>query len=189
MRDHGRVVVGALGDQRGTAGPSRSLEAGGQLGQLGQEGRGRGVDDRVDRVEAQRVDVEVDEPLRDALEEIGADVVRPRPVEVEGRSPGRLVALGEVRAEGAEDVADRPEVVVDHVEDHREAALVAGVDEALQPGRPPVGVLHREGEDPVVAPVARAGELGHRHDLDGRDPDLDEVVEHPGRGRRRCRFR
>ena len=60
-------------------------------------------------------------------------------------------------------------MVVDHVEDHGQAGLMGGVDEPLQRPRAAVAVLHGVGMDAVVAPVAVAGELGHRHQLDRRD--------------------
>ena len=94
---------------------------------------------------------------RGVLQEVGADVVGAGAVEVDRRTPRRPVAVGEVRTEGAEHVALGTEVVVDDVEDDGEAPVVAGVDEALQPGRAAVGVLHGEGEHAVVAPVAPPG--------------------------------
>ena len=60
---------------------------------------------------------------------------------------------------------------------------MALVDEVLEGGRATVRVLHGEREDAVVAPVARARELGDRHDFDRRDPEHGEVVElRDGRG-------
>ena len=54
---------------------------------------------------------------------------------------------------------------------------MAGVDEALQSGRPAVRVLRRADVDAVVAPVARAGKLRDRHQLDRRDAEVFERVE------------
>jgi hypothetical protein len=75
-------------------------------------------------------------------------------------------------------VALRAEVVVDDVEQHHQPAGVGGVDqrlEVLRAGRS--GCPARTAEHAVVAPVARAGEVGDRHQLDGGDAELDEVVE------------
>ena len=55
---------------------------------------------------------------------------------------------------------------------------MARVDEtACRPVGPAVGVVRGEEVDAVVAPAAVARELGHRHELDGVDAQLDEVVE------------
>ena len=54
---------------------------------------------------------------------------------------------------------------------------MAGVDQPLEPVRSAVGVVRRVQVDAVVAPAAHAGELLHRHQLDVRDAELDEMVE------------
>ena len=82
-------------------------------------------------------------------------------------------------AELAEVVPLGAEVVVDDVQEDRQALGVAGVHQPLQAVRPAVAVLRRVGEHAVVAPVARARELADRHDLDGRDAQLAEVAQ-PG---------
>ena len=71
----------------------------------------------------------------------------------------------------------RADVVVDDVEDHRQAARVRGVDELLQPERAAVGGLGGALVDAVVAPAARAGELGDRHQLDRRHAELGQRGE------------
>ena len=81
-------------------------------------------------------------------------------VEIDGVAPGRVVAIGEIGAEVLEIVPLRAEMVVDHVEDHRQAVLMGGVDQPLQRRGPAVAVLHGVGIDAVVAPVAVAGETG-----------------------------
>jgi hypothetical protein len=68
-------------------------------------------------------------------------------------------------------------VVVDDVDEHAEAPGVARVDQGLQPVGPAVGVVRRPQVDPVVAPAPAAGELDDRHELDGVDAQLDQVVE------------
>ena len=68
-------------------------------------------------------------------------------------------------------------MVVDDVEDHAQAAPVAGVDEALQPVRAAVRLVHRVPADAVVAPVVHAVERVDRHQLDQVDAQLDQVVE------------
>ncbi len=82
-------------------------------------------------------------------------------------------------------------MVVHHVEKDRQAGGVAGVHQLLQSMRPAVTVLGRIQLHAIVAPIAIAGELRHRHDLHGRDAQLaqlvqtaDDGLERPLRGER-----
>ena len=135
--------------------------------------------DGVHRVEAKAVEVEVAQPPPRVPGHEVADPVAARAVEVDGRPPGGPVRVGEVGAELAEVVAGRAQVVVDGVEDHREAAPVAGVDQPAQPFGAAIGGADGVEVHPVVAPPPPAGELGDRHQLDGVHPQVGEVVEAP----------
>jgi hypothetical protein len=79
-------------------------------------------------------------------------------------------------------------VVVDDVEQHHQAACVRRIDEGLQLVGRPVARRGRERQHAVVAPVARAGERGDRHQLDRRDTERGEIVE-SGDGRAERPFR
>ncbi len=68
-------------------------------------------------------------------------------------------------------------VVVDHVEQHRDAALVAGADEVLELVPPAAGKLYGHVMGGAVAPVQPILKLRHRHQLDGVDAQIDEIVE------------
>ena len=171
-----RVVEIALRDQVERP-PLTLAERTHGVAELAQERLGGGVDDAVDRVEAEPVDVVLVEPVQGVPGEVAPHLVALRAVDVDGLAPRRVVAVGQVRREALEVVALGPEVVVDDVEDDREAPRVAGVDEAPQPVGPAVGRLRRPQIDPVVAPVARAGELRDGHQLAGGDAEGDEVVE------------
>src|SRR5581483_467083 len=92
-------------------------------------------------------------------------------------TPAGAVAVGEVRAEFAQVVPGRAEVVVDDVEDRGPARSVAGVDQTLEPVRAAVSVARRVQVDAVVTPAAGAGELGDRHDLDRVDAERDQMVQ------------
>jgi len=59
---------------------------------------------------------------------------------------------------------------------------VGAVDEPAQVVGRAVVVARREQVDAVVAPVVAAGELGDRHELERRDPDVGEVAQPLGRG-------
>ena len=75
-------------------------------------------------------------------------------------------------------VQERGVVVVVHdVEDHADAARVRGVDERAEVVGRAVGALGGERAGGVVAPAARAGELGDRHHLDHVHAERDEGVE------------
>ena len=67
--------------------------------QLLEEVHGRSVDEGVHGVEAQAVEVVVAQPHQGVVAEEAAHLLAARAVEIHGRAPGRLVAVGEVRAE------------------------------------------------------------------------------------------
>ena len=115
-----RVVVRALGDhdQIPTICSSHLVD---RRGELLHEGEGRVVHDRVDGVEPDAVHVRVTDPELGVLDEEFAHAVARGTVEIERCSPRRVVAVREVRAELAQVVLLGPEMVVDHIEHHRDA--------------------------------------------------------------------
>ena len=157
-----------LGDHEGAA--MRRPDA---LGQLDHDVRLRLVEDRVRGVEPESVDPVVAHP------ELG---VLDRPLAhaalgvVERVAPEGVEAVGEVGPERRE-LGAGPDVVVDDVEDDREAAGVRGVDEAREGVRAAVGAVRRRGQHAVVAPAAFAGERRDGHQLDRGDAELGERVE------------
>ena len=72
-------------------------------------------------------------------------------------------------------------MVVDDVEQDGEAAAVGLAHEPLEGVRPAIRALDGEEVRRVVPPGHVAGELGQRHQRDGVDPEVDEVVELPER--------
>src|SRR5437867_9100614 len=96
------------------------------------------IDDRVHCIDAQRIDVKLIDPHQRVVNEKPADMIAVWAVEVQRLAPWRLVTVSEVRPELAKVVSLRPEMVVDHVENQREIALMRSVDEALQAERTPV---------------------------------------------------
>ncbi len=104
-------------------------------------------------------------------------------------APFVLVAVGEVvLRELAQVVAVRPEVVVDHVEDHAQADGVGAVDEAAKVVGRAIEPRGREQVDAVVAPAEAAGKVGHRHHLEDRDAQRGQLGQLP-LGRRPGPFR
>ena len=73
----------------------------------------------------------------------------------------------------AQITAIRPEVVVDHIEDHAQAERVRAIDEvrASRPARRRARVGANE-IDAVVAPAEAPGEIRHRHHLEQRDAEI-----------------
>ena len=92
----------------------------------------------------------------------------------------------ELRRIAAEIIPFRPEVVVDDVEKHHQAALVRGVDQRLEIFRPAIGAVRREEQHAVVAPVPAAGKIGDRHQLDRGEARLGDMVELVDRGAKRA---
>ena len=111
-------------------------------------------------------------------------------VVVDRRAPGRLVPVGEeAGGVGGQVVPVRPEVIVDDVEDDREAAGVGRLDEGLYVLGTAVAGVRRVGQHAVVAPIVAAREVADRHDLDGGDAETHEVVQPIDGGAERARGR
>src|SRR6266850_8352844 len=100
-----------------------------RIGQFFEKSNGRMVENRMHRVEPERIDVAINDPVKCILNKIIAHLVAPRTIEIKRRSPRRLVPVCEIRAKLWEIIPFRPEMVVNHVQNHGEAAPMAGVDE------------------------------------------------------------
>ncbi|RKO96300.1 hypothetical protein CAUPRSCDRAFT_12007 [Caulochytrium protostelioides] len=174
--DHTRVVQIALGDQ--ADGPLQRRRPRVRQPRNGLQDMLAGlIDERVHRVEAQAVDVEVAEPHRNVVQDVAPDRVRLVAVQVQRGTPGRLVLVVEVGRIRAQIRAGGPEMVVDDIEDDGEAVSVGGVDEAAQPARAPVGLVDGIPRDAVVAPPVGAVERVHGQQLDMRDAQVAQVRE------------
>ncbi len=147
------------------------------IGEFGEEWGCGLVVDGVDGVEAERVYVKFGDPAERVFEEVIADFVAVFVVEIDGGAPGCAVLLREVGCECGEVVAFRAEVVVDDVENDGEAALVAGIDEALECEGTAVSGVNGEWRDAVAAPVAAAGEGGDGHDHNSCHAGFCECIE------------
>ncbi len=116
--------------------------------QLGQEWTCAAVDQLVDGVEAQTVDVEIDEPLQGVLDQVAPHRVGTGTVQVDRRTPRGPVAVRQVGREVGQHVALGTQVVVDDVEYDSEATLVAGTDEIRKPAGPPYEFCTAKGNTP-----------------------------------------
>src|SRR5207249_10102498 len=114
-------------------------------------------------------------PHRRVVEHEGANFLAPVAVEVERLAPESAMALAEVGPVLRQEVAGRPEMVVDDVQDDSQPRLVASVDKALQAVWPSVRMMRRKEVDAVISPATAAGELGDRHHLDHVDAELDKM--------------
>ena len=98
--------------------------------------------------------------------------------EIDRRPPRRRHVLAEeLRRIAREIVPVRPEVVVDDVEEDHQPVVVRGVDQRLEIVGRAVGAIRRERQHAVIAPVARAGKIVDRHQLDGGDAESASAVE------------
>ena len=70
-----------------------------------------------------------------------------------------------------------PEVIVNHVEDHGDAARVSGIDEGDEVLGTTVAMRRCEGKHAVVPPVERTGRLGDRHQFDCRNAEIRKMIE------------
>ena len=116
------------------------------------------VDDRVHGVEAQPVEMKFLEPI----ERVVHQEIAHRPafaVEIDRGAPRGVMALGEeVGRDRRQVITLGSEMVVDDVEQDREAARVAGLDQRLQIVGPAIARGGREQLHAVIAPVAVARE-------------------------------
>ena len=128
------------------------------------------VDDPVDGIEAQAVEAKLLEPVQHV---VNGEIAHRTDLVVDRGAPGRvLLGLEEALGILVQVVPHRAEVIVHHVEEHHEPAPVRLVDQALQIVGAAVGGVRGERHHAVVAPVARAGEVGERHQLDRGDPEV-----------------
>src|SRR5215510_13157136 len=126
-------------------------------------------------VEPEAVEVVLLEPHQDVRTQEASNRRRVRAVEVEAAAPVAFM-IGEVPiAVLVQHAADRSDMVVDDVEDDREAGAMSGVDQTSHVVWRAVVMEWCTQENAVVAPAETAGEFGDRHDLDRRDPECGQI--------------
>src|SRR5258705_1530110 len=121
-----------------------------RIGQFFEKSNGRMVENRMHRVEPERIDVAINDPVKRVLNKIIAHLVAPRTIEIERRSPRRLVPVGEIRPELGKIIALRAEMIVNDVQNYRQAATMAGIDEQFQICWTAVGILRGQWINAVV---------------------------------------
>ena len=145
----------------------------------------RVIANRVDGVHAQAVEAVLLNPVQRVVNEKIAHSARLFRVVIDGGAPRRLVAgVEEMRAARMQVVTFGTEVVVDHVDQHHHPQCVRRIDEGLQLVRRSVDRIGCELQHTVVAPVALAGKVGERHQLDGGDAQIGQRRQAPSSGRK-----
>ena len=139
----------------------------------------------MDGVEPKPVEMKLFDPIFSVLDEEVAHGSRLGPVKLDRVAPWRLVPVGEeVWRIKPEEVPFGTEVVVNDVEQYRDSALVRSLDKGLEVLGSSVARVRGVRKGSVVAPVPPAFEVADRHDLDGRDPEVREVVQFKGGSRK-----
>ena len=114
-------------------------------------------------------------------------MAEPGPSRLTPRPHGRDVPIGEVLAVERRQIrALGSEVVVDDVEHDRRGRAGAPRRRAAQIVGPAVCARRRVQADAVVSPVAHAGEICDRHQLDRRDAEIAQGFEPAPWRRRTC---
>src|SRR5579862_4323547 len=90
-----------------------------------------GVEDCVDRVQAQTVDAIVAQPHQCVVAKESADLVAVPIVEINRVAPWRVIPVSKVGTEFREIVPFRTEVIVNDVENNGEAVPMRRIDETL----------------------------------------------------------
>src|SRR5207302_5140734 len=99
-------------------------------------------------------------------------------VVVDGRAPRRVMRrVEELRSVGVKVVAFGPEMVVHDVQKNHQRTRMRRIDEALELVRRAITRVGRKWQHAVVAPVASAGKIGQRHELDRGYAQIGEIVE------------
>ena len=159
-----RIIQIAFGDDvdRPSRAPRHVL---GHFLQVAEDVTGTKIVDGVDRIEPQAIEMKLFHPHAGVVQNEIAHGVGAGTIEVDGQSPRRLVAVGEVGPELGEVIAFGPEVVVNDIEKDRQPGRVAGIDQLLQTVRSAVAILRGVRKYAIVTPVPAAGKLSDRHQL------------------------
>ncbi len=131
-----RIVFVGLGDHIDRA-PQFAGQRLHPLLDLGEDVLRRIVFDGLHRIQPQAVEVILANPVQRVLHYVAAHMLAARGIVVHRLSPWRFVVRREVRTEVAQVIAFRAEMVVNHVENHRQPAAMRGIDESLKASGPP----------------------------------------------------
>src|ERR1700761_4856072 len=128
-------------------------------------------------IEAKAIDVKVAHPHQCVICKEAAYFMRVLFFKIDSSAPRCVVRLRDVWPEFSRVVAYRPEVVIDNVEQHRQATLMSGVDEAFERIRAAIRLIYGIERDAIVSPAMIARKRRDRQQLDVRDAEFGQVVE------------
>src|SRR6266511_1606527 len=98
-------------------------------------------------------------------------------VEVDGLPPIRGVAVREILwGELRQVVPIRPDMIIDHVQDHPQPHCMRSIDKAAALIRCAVQSRRRKQVDTVISPAETAGEVRHWHDLDDSNAGICQLL-------------
>src|SRR6516165_10191750 len=139
---------------------------------------GRFIRNGVRSVQAETVDMKFPDPVDWVLSKKASYGTSLSTIEIECRSPGGFVGRIKVPLGiHAHVVAVGSEVVVNHVQKDRQTGLMCGVHKFAQVLRRAVNARGRIDRDTVVTPVPVSREVRDRHQFNGSDPDLFEMLK------------
>src|SRR5436305_5986503 len=124
--DDSRVIQIAFGDQYKMLTYLRreSLDL---SGQVFQEMKRRGIDERVYSVKPQAIKMIIAQPHQGVVDKESSNLMAPVAIEIYCGAPRRLVLLCVVRSEITEVIPNGAEMVINHVKQHRQPLLVARI--------------------------------------------------------------
>src|SRR5579863_2212012 len=128
--NHARIVQIALGDEPCLA-PEQMRLPMEDVGHLVQQMIRSEVEDLVDRIEPQRIDVVLSQPVQRVVDEETPYLRALRTVEIDRGTPWRAITIREIGAVLAQVVSFRTQMVIDDVQHYREPFVMTGVDEPL----------------------------------------------------------
>jgi hypothetical protein len=102
------------------------------LGQLLQERFGREIEDRVDGIDPERIHVKLQYPIEGIFYEEATNLIRMRPVKVDGLPPGQTVAIGKVWPKIREIVPFGAQMVVHNIQHDGETLPVTGIHQPFE---------------------------------------------------------
>lgn len=153
--DEAGIIQIAFGDQYKAAAEVRGERFDFECKVLEEVG-GRIIKKRVNGIEPQSIEMVMSQPHERVIRKKASNFVAVLVIEIYSGSPGSAIFLDEIWSEPIEVIAYRPEVVVNNIEQNREAFCMAGIYKGLEIVRRAVAVMRRIQIDAVVAPTPRA---------------------------------
>src|SRR5205823_2030677 len=113
------------------------------------------------RIKPQTIDVIIPHPHQLVVAEESPHLITSPVVKVDRTAPQSMVPISKVRPKFSRVVPYRPEVVVNHIENHREPARMASIHQPLQSVRPAIPLVHSKQRRSVITPPALSWKSRH----------------------------